>query len=264
MATMDVYTLVASKGCGSAIVEACLALTSLAHEVEELDHEAPGPARDRLLAINPLGQVPTMILPGGGILTESAAIALHVAEVAPAAGLVPRPGDPDRPRFLRWLAFLVGAVYPTFTYGDDPSRFVSGEAAVAELRASTDAYRERCWRQVEGELVPRRALVPGTALLRPRPLRVGDDPLAPAPTLVRRALPEAARDRPGGRPRPPPRRGLGAQLGLRPRPSGDAGYVVASGGRGIRVGRRGSREPRRGQGRSMGMTDPREARATRG
>jgi GST-like protein len=154
MATMDVYTLVASKGCGSAIVEACLALTSLAHEVEELDHEAPGPARDRLLAINPLGQVPTMILPGGGILTESAAIALHVAEVAPAAGLVPRPGDPDRPRFLRWLAFLVGAVYPTFTYGDDPSRFVSGEAAVAELRASTDAYRERCWRQVEGELAP--------------------------------------------------------------------------------------------------------------
>jgi GST-like protein len=154
MTAPDSYTLVASRGCGSAIVEACFAVAELACCVEEVDHESPGPGRDRLLALNPLGQVPALILPDGTLLTESAAMVLHLGDVAPEAGLVPPPGDPERPRFLRWLAFLVGAVYPTFTYGDDPSRYVSGEAAAAELRASTDAYRERCWRQVEGEVVP--------------------------------------------------------------------------------------------------------------
>jgi GST-like protein len=47
----------------------------------------------------------------------------------------------------------VASLYPTFTYGDDPSRYVSDEAAKKELRASTDAQREGMWRQVEGAAV---------------------------------------------------------------------------------------------------------------
>ena len=148
------YTLLASKGCGSAVVKACLAITGLPHAVEEIEYGQPGPGRDRLLALNPLGQVPTLILPDGSVMTESAAIALHLAEQAPGAGLALAPGDPARPAFLRWLAFLVGAVYPTFTYGDNPSRYVSGEAAQAELRAGTDAYGQRCWRIAEDALEP--------------------------------------------------------------------------------------------------------------
>jgi GST-like protein len=148
------YTLLASKGCGSAVVEACLEIAGLECVVEELDYGKPGPARDRLLALNPLAQVPTLILPDGSVMTESAAMVLHVADVAPAAGLAPPPGDPSRPAFLRWLVFLVASVYPNFTYGDEPSRHVAGEAAAAELRASTDAFAQRCWTQVEAAAAP--------------------------------------------------------------------------------------------------------------
>jgi GST-like protein len=151
----NAYTLLASKGCGSAVVEACLAVSGLPHTVEEVEHGRPGPARDRLLALNPLGQVPTLLLPDGSVMTESAAMALHLAEQAPGTGLAPAPDDPERPAFLRWLAFLVGAVYPSFTYGDEPSRYVSGEAAQAELRAGTDACCQRCWRIAEDALSPR-------------------------------------------------------------------------------------------------------------
>ena len=136
-------------------------------------------------------------------------MALHLAEQAPEAGLAPA-ATTRSGRFLRWLAFLVGAVYPTFTYGDDPSRYVRGEAAQAELRAGTDAYGQRCWR------IGRRAragpLVPGRALLGSRPLRLRREPLAAAAPLVRRALPEAARRGGAGRRRPALGRGLGAQL----------------------------------------------------
>jgi glutathione S-transferase len=127
------YHLIASKACGSMIVEAALALAKLPHEVEMIPYVEPGPQRDRLLALNPLGQVPTLVLPDGRAMTESAAIILHLADQAPQAGLIPAAKDPARPMFLRWLEFIVAAIYPTFTYGDDPKRWAGDEAAEGYL-----------------------------------------------------------------------------------------------------------------------------------
>jgi GST-like protein len=141
--------LLGCKGCGSAIVEAAFALAGLALECEEVDYGKPGPKRERLFAMNPLGQVPALVLPGGTVLTESLAIVHYVNDRAPAAGLVPAPGDPRRDAFYRWQVFLVAAVYPTYTYGDDPAKWVGeGEAAKA-LRRSTDEHRKALWLQME-------------------------------------------------------------------------------------------------------------------
>ena len=141
--------LIGNPGCGSAIVEAALALSGLPYETEMLEIWQPGPERDRLFQLNPLGQVPVLILPDGGVMTESAAMVLHVIDLAPDAGLAPGPTDPTRPAFLRWLIFLVATIYPTFTYGDDPSRYVNETEAQGELRAVTDAECQRAWRQIE-------------------------------------------------------------------------------------------------------------------
>jgi GST-like protein len=143
---MGSYHLIASKSCGSMIVEAALALSKLPHEVELIPYVEPGPQRDRLLALNPLGQVPTLLLPDGRVMTESAAIILHLADEAPSAGLAPAARDPMRPMFLRWLLFIVAAIYPTFTYGDDPARWAGGEAAGKHLRQATDEHRKDLWR----------------------------------------------------------------------------------------------------------------------
>jgi GST-like protein len=145
MTEMSKYHLIASKGAGSMIVEAALALSGLPYEVETIPYVEPGPQRDRLLALNPLGQVPTLLLPDGRTMTESAAMILHLADQAPRAGLAPSTRDPARPMFLRWLAFIVAAIYPTFTYGDDPSRWASDEAAGKHLRKATDEHRKELW-----------------------------------------------------------------------------------------------------------------------
>lgn len=143
---MSKYHLIASKIAGSMIVEAALTLSKLPYEVEMIPYGEPGPQRDRLLSLNPLGQVPTMMLPDGRIMTESAAIILHLADQAPDAGLVPPAEEATRPMFLRWLAFIVAAIYPTFTYGDDPARWTGDEAAGTHLRTATDARRKELWR----------------------------------------------------------------------------------------------------------------------
>ena len=141
------WRVIGCRGCGSAIAEAALVLAGIPYDREEVDYTQAGPARDRLLACNPLGQVPTVILPGGAVMTETAALALHIDELVLAAGLFPPPGDPLRPGALRWLVFLVSAVYPTFTYGDEPGKWV-GDAGPA-LREATDAHRNKLWRQIE-------------------------------------------------------------------------------------------------------------------
>lgn len=65
--------------------------------------------------------------------------------------LVPGPGAPEQAVFLRWLVYIVANIYPTFTYADDPSRFVSTEAARAPFRQAVGSYGERLWVIVEDE-----------------------------------------------------------------------------------------------------------------
>ncbi len=144
------YTLFAIKGWGSVIAEAAFAFAGVPYRLEYVSLDEPGPALERLRTANPLCQFPTVIMPDGRVLTESAAIILHLADGAPGeAGLVPAADASSRPEFLRWLIFLVAAIYPTFTYGDDTTRHVEGEAAQKALRASTDMLRKELFRQLE-------------------------------------------------------------------------------------------------------------------
>ena len=143
------YYLVGSPGCGSVLVEAALTLAGLPFEREDIAFEALGPQHPRLGQLNPLGQVPVLVLPDGQVMTESAAIVLYLADVAPGAGLAPAPGDPRQPAFLRWLVTLVAAIYPTFTYADFPARFVPAGEAAKQLEASSLARRQVLWSHVE-------------------------------------------------------------------------------------------------------------------
>ena len=90
-------------------------------------------------------------MPDGSVMSESAAITLLLADITGTDSLVPAAGSAERAKFLRWLVFLVANIYPTFTYADDPARFVSVDAARDPFRAATDAYAQKLWRQIEGE-----------------------------------------------------------------------------------------------------------------
>lgn len=149
------YTLYGKAGWGSVIVEAQLDLAGLPYRIEEVDPLESAKDRDRLAKFNPLAQLPTLILPDGQVMTESAAITLHIGDRAPEAGLVPPAGDKTRDPFLRWLVFIVANIYPMFTVGDDTSRFVADSIAQKELRVSTENYKSRCWQIVESGIKPK-------------------------------------------------------------------------------------------------------------
>ncbi|HET7731015.1 MAG TPA: glutathione S-transferase family protein [Usitatibacter sp.] len=152
---MGNHLLLGCKGCGSAVAEAAFAWAGVPLDYEEVDYSKGSPTRERLLGVNPLGQVPALVLPDGTVMTESLAMIHHVDDLAPEAGLVPARGSAGRAAFLRWSTFIVAALYPTWTYGDEPAKWVEETHGAKQLRESTDAHRKVLWAQVdEAALAP--------------------------------------------------------------------------------------------------------------
>lgn len=58
------------------------------------------------LAINPKGYVPALQLDDGQLLTEVPAIVTYLAELKPAAGLLPPPATLERARVMEWLTYI--------------------------------------------------------------------------------------------------------------------------------------------------------------
>ncbi|MCO6389478.1 glutathione S-transferase [Aliihoeflea aestuarii] len=80
------------------------------YEIVHVDFGPNGERDPRLVAVNPMGKVPTIVLPDGTVLTESAAICAWLADAYPDTGLAPAPGSPERGTYYRWL-FFGGSVF---------------------------------------------------------------------------------------------------------------------------------------------------------
>lgn len=144
------HTLFARPGWGSAIVELQLEWYGLPYRIEEVgDLFGSAAARAQLARMNGVAQVPTLLMPDGTVMTESAAITLLLGDAGGARSLVPAAGDPARAGFLRWLVFTVANIYPTFTYADLPGRFVPQDAAQRGFRAQVDSHAGRLWGMLE-------------------------------------------------------------------------------------------------------------------
>ncbi|WP_309665644.1 glutathione S-transferase family protein [Tabrizicola sp.] len=145
------FGLYQNPGWGSAIIEAQLAVYGLPYDLIDAGGSVSEAAvQEAMRGVNPLLQVPALILPNGAVMTETAAMTLYLADIAGTDTLVPGPGAPERAAFLRWLIFLVAAVYPSFAYGDVPTRFVPPEGAEA-FQARVIEHRKAMWRVMEAE-----------------------------------------------------------------------------------------------------------------
>lgn len=66
---------------------------------------------DAVLAMNPMGKVP-VLLDGDAVVTESAAIALYLADRYASGRLAPKLDDPRRGTYLRWTLFAPSVIEP--------------------------------------------------------------------------------------------------------------------------------------------------------
>ena len=108
MADITFYTNPMSRG---RIVHFMLEELGVPYDTKILDFEKGEHKKPDYLKINPMGKVPA-IVHRGVVVTEVAAICTYLADAYPKAGLAPKPDDPQRGTYLRWLFFGAGCVEP--------------------------------------------------------------------------------------------------------------------------------------------------------
>ena len=139
------YTLYYSPGAASLVVHWVLLELDLPHALALVDTKAGAQKQPGYLALNPNGVVPTLVIDGKPHY-EAAALIAHLAEVHPAHGLAPLPGDATRMDFLQWMFNLANMVQPLFRqwwYPHEPAGEAQTEAVLAHVRPRIEAQWER-------------------------------------------------------------------------------------------------------------------------
>ena len=158
------YTLYGSRGSGSASTEAALALIGAPCRIVATATWARNEAYDELLALNPLGQIPTLVLEDGSVLTESAAILIHLGSAHPDSGLLSH-DDSARAQAIRGLVFIAANCYAAISVIDFPERWCkdADEATQERIRAGTRARLHRHW-EMFADVFPARPYLGGKEL----------------------------------------------------------------------------------------------------
>lgn len=130
------YVLHTSPGSGGFAVEAVLAEAGAKYRVVPIDTSKGEHRKRAFLKLNPMAQVPVLELPGGQVMTESAAMVIYLADRLAPGKLAPKPTAAARAAYLRWLSFMAVNLYTAdlrFFYCD---RYTADPAGAEAVKAA--------------------------------------------------------------------------------------------------------------------------------
>jgi glutathione S-transferase len=140
-------------GSAAMAPHAALAEIGVPYELVRVERDADRRATPEYLALNPSGRVPTLE-DGELVLTESAAIMLHLADAFPEARLAPPLGRHERSDLYRRLIHQTNTLQPALMRLMYPDRYGTAgihDTAAAELHVEFD--------RLDGELSTRNWVV---------------------------------------------------------------------------------------------------------
>lgn len=126
------YVLHCSPDSASLVVRMILEELDLPYEARWIDRTDGTLASPAYRALQPLGLIPALETPDG-VMFETAAILLWLADRHPEAGLAPSVSDPARGDFLKWLFFTSTNLHPNLLHLFYPERTAGPEAVPALL-----------------------------------------------------------------------------------------------------------------------------------
>jgi len=140
-----VYKLYWRERTGAFAPAAVMAELDIPYEAVKIETKTRQHESAEYRKLNPMAQIPLLILPDGSTMTESGAIALYLAETKPDFGLAPTPDDPIRAQFLRWLSFAQVNLYETdlrYFYAD---RYTTDPAGAEGVKQAAAERTDRLW-----------------------------------------------------------------------------------------------------------------------
>jgi GST-like protein len=140
------WLLYGSDSSGSAAVEMALQRCGVPYRLVRASTWEADSAQAELQRANPLGQIPALQLDDGSVLTESAAILIHLGLQFPGSGLLPADAG-ARAQALRGLVYIAANCYAAIGVIDYPERWTlaTDAAALQAVRAGARARLHRYW-----------------------------------------------------------------------------------------------------------------------
>lgn len=151
---MTMFELYWAKNTGAMAPHLLLELAKAPYRLHVVDTAAGEHHTEAYKAVNPLGQVPVLKLPEGSVMTESAAMLLHLAERFPDTGLLPPEASVARAQVQRWLLFMAVNVYETDLRVYYSERYTTDPAGATAVRDAANAALARQWAILEAALQP--------------------------------------------------------------------------------------------------------------
>jgi len=146
------YKLYGWKLTGSLASEAALNEVGAKYEIIPINIRAGEQHSEEYGLINPTRQVPSLELPDGSVMTEGAAILLHIADSHPGSNLAPPPGSSERAQHDRWLFFFAVNVYEGELRKINPQDYVDSEDCAEVAKIAAERYVEKQYRIFEDSL----------------------------------------------------------------------------------------------------------------
>lgn len=107
------------------------------YELVLVDTEGNAQNSPEYLKLNPHGRIPTLV-DGDFVLSETAAICLHLADRHPEAGLVPAIGTTQRAGFYQWLIYLTNTLQTELITYFYSHRLADDEAMAARVKVHAE------------------------------------------------------------------------------------------------------------------------------
>jgi glutathione S-transferase len=121
------------------------------YELVLVDREKGGLTDPAYLKLNPSGRIPTLI-DGELVLSETAAICLHLCDRHPDAHMAPAVGNNARSTFYKWLFYLTNTIQAEMIVYFYPHRWNADEAGAAAVKACAEQRLNGMFDLVEAEL----------------------------------------------------------------------------------------------------------------
>ncbi|QBG35771.1 glutathione S-transferase family protein [Litorilituus sediminis] len=127
------YTLYHFPISCSNVVKIALELIDVEHQAVIVDLFQGEQQTPEFLRLNPLGKVPVLV-EGDQVMTQGAAILIHLAQKYPAAKLMPELASPAGMTALQWFDFIASSLHGNFEKLFHPER-IANEAETVKANA---------------------------------------------------------------------------------------------------------------------------------
>lgn len=143
------YKLYGWKLTGSLATEAALTEAGVDFEIVPINIRAGEQHSEEFGRINPRRQLPALMLPDGSIMTEGAAMLLHIADAFSETKLAPEPGSMARAQHDRWLFFMAVNVYEGELRKIVPEKYTEDLACATSVKNAANAYVDRHYKLLD-------------------------------------------------------------------------------------------------------------------